>query len=48
MYSTNFKYPDYDSNGNFVLYTKEIVWALDGLWNLDIRTSKFDKYLELT
>lgn len=46
MYSTNFKYPDYDSNGNFVLYTKEIVWALDGLWNLDIRTSKFDKYLD--
>lgn len=46
MYSTNFTYPDYDSNGNFILYTKQVIWTLDGLWNLDIRTSKFDKYLD--
>jgi hypothetical protein len=45
LYTTVFKYPDYDSNGNFVMYTKPVVWNLDGLWNLDIRTELFDTYL---
>ena len=45
LYTTVFKYPDYDSNGNFVMYTKKVVWNLDGLWNLDIRTELFDTYL---
>ena len=45
-YTVNFKYPDYDSNGNYILINRILSWKLDGLWNLDISTDNFDKYLE--
>lgn len=44
-YTANFSYPDYNDNGDLVVKTKKITWGLDGLWNLDIRTSNFDTYL---
>jgi hypothetical protein len=45
-YTVSFKYPDYDSNGNYILINRIVTWKLDGLWNLDISTDNFDKYLE--
>jgi hypothetical protein len=46
IYTTTFKYPDYDSNGDYVMFVKDITWPLDGFWNLDIRTNAFDSYLQ--
>ena len=46
IYTTTFRYPDYDSDNNYVMFVNEITWTLDGFWNLDIRSSKFDTYLE--
>jgi hypothetical protein len=45
-YTTKFSYFDYDSNGNYVLYNRTINWGLDGLWNLDITSNNFEKYLD--
>ena len=45
-YTSTFTYPEYDSDGDYVSKTQRLTWAIDGLWNLDIRTSKFDQYLE--
>jgi hypothetical protein len=45
-YSPSFTYPDYDDSGTYVTKVEKITWDLDGLWNLDIRTSKFEQYLE--
>ena len=44
-YTAKFQYPDYDSNGNYTLFTKPVTWKLDGAWNLDIETTNFDTYL---
>jgi hypothetical protein len=44
-YTATFSYPDYDSNGNYILFNKSLTWNTDGLWNLDIRTNYFDNYL---
>lgn len=46
IYTTVFSYPDYDGDGNYLMFSKEITWSLDGFWNLDIRTTKFDTYLQ--
>ena len=45
LYTSNFKYPDYDSNGNFVMYNEKATWRLDVYWNLDITSENFDNYL---
>jgi len=45
LYTSKFSYPDYDSNGNYIIINNTLSWSLDGLWNLDIRTSLFDEYL---
>jgi hypothetical protein len=45
LYTTNFKYPDYDSNGNYNMYNQRLTWRLDTYWNLDISSTKFDEYL---
>lgn len=44
-YTAKFQYPDYDSNGNYTIFTKPVTWKLDGAWNLDITTTNFDNYL---
>jgi len=44
-YTAKFKYPDYDSNGNYIMINNIVTWKLDGVWNLDIVTSNFDNYL---
>jgi hypothetical protein len=44
-YTSKFQYPDYDSNGNYIMISKLLTWQTDGFWNLDITTSNFDKYL---
>jgi hypothetical protein len=44
-YTSKFQYPDYDSEGNYIMITKLLTWQTDGFWNLDISTSNFDNYL---
>jgi hypothetical protein len=46
LYTSQFSYPDYDSNGIYTQYVDNLTWATDGFWNLDIRTALFDTYLE--
>jgi hypothetical protein len=45
LYTSNFKYPDYDSDGNFVMFNERATWRLDVYWNLDITSQNFDNYL---
>jgi len=45
-YTSSYKYPDYDSNGNYIMNNKVLTWKLDGIWNLDIATSNFDNFLD--
>lgn len=45
-YTSTFKYPEYTDSGDYVTKVKKLTWNLDGLWNLNIRTSAFDTYLE--
>ena len=44
-YTANFKYPRESDNGQFFTASESVTWTLDGYWNLDIRTDKFDVYL---
>jgi hypothetical protein len=45
-YTATFSYPEYSDSGDYVTKEKKLTWLLDGLWNLDIRTSTFDNYLD--
>ena len=45
MYTANFKYPDYDDDGNFVMYNERATWKKNVYWNLDITSENFDNYL---
>lgn len=45
-YTASFQVIKEDKNGNFYKVNEKVRWVLDGLWNLDIRTKKFDNYLE--
>lgn len=45
LYTPNFLYPDYDSDGNYTMYNEKVTWKLGGYWNLDILSDNFDKYL---
>lgn len=44
-YKATFKYPDYDSDGKFTMYIKEVAWPIKSFWNLDITGDKFNEYL---
>jgi len=45
LYTSTFKYPDYDGDGNYVMYNEKVTWKLDIYWNLDITSPNFDNYL---
>ncbi len=44
-YTATFQVPTEDNNGKLYVESRKVTWYLDGLWNLDIVTSKFDNYL---
>ena len=44
-YTAKFDVPVSDDDGRYQILTKNVTWTLDGLWNLDIRTNKFESYL---
>ncbi len=45
-YTAKFSYPDYDDNGVLTLYNRKVTWTLSTFWNLDISSSRFNKYLD--
>ena len=45
-YTAVFQVPSEDQNGQFTTELTTLTWPLDGVWNLDIRTSRFEVYLE--
>ena len=45
-YTAIFDYPEYLDDGSYVTIQKKLNWTIDGIWNLNIRTSTFDNYLE--
>jgi hypothetical protein len=45
MYTSNFKYFDYDGDGNYTTYNERLTWKKDVYWNLDITSQNFDNYL---
>ena len=44
-YTAKFEVIKESNRGSFYKTYEEVTWALDGSWNLDIRTTKFDNYL---
>ena len=44
-YTATFTYPEYDSDGTYILNSKSITWPLSDEWNLDIRTLAFEDYI---
>ena len=44
-YTSVFQYPDYDAGGNYTLYTQNVTWPLNDVWNLDIVSDNFDTFL---
>lgn len=44
-YTATFTLPREDNAGNFYNSSEKVTWTLDGLWNLDIRTEKYELYL---
>jgi len=46
QYTAVFQVPAEDQNGQFTTDLTTLTWPLDGTWNLDIRTSRFQTYLE--
>lgn len=45
-YTAKFELLREGNDGKFFKAKDSVTWALDGNWNLDIRTVKFEKYLE--
>ena len=45
IYTATFQVPQENNDGTYTTTSQNITWPLDGLWNLDIRTNDFDKYL---
>jgi hypothetical protein len=45
-YTASFTLPREDNNGNFFNSSEKVTWPLDGIWNLDIISIKYDRYLE--
>ena len=44
-YTATFQVPVSDDDGKFQIVNDSVTWAIDGLWNIDIRTNKFENYL---
>jgi len=44
-YTATFQVPVSDDDGRYQIIDRKVTWALDGLWNIDIRTNKFENYL---
>jgi len=44
-YTATFQVPVSDDDGKYQIINRKITWPIDGLWNIDIRTSLFDGYL---
>ena len=44
-YTATFQVPVSDDDGKFQILNDSVTWAIDGLWNIDIRTNKFENYL---
>ena len=45
-YTASFEFMREGEDGNFYKTSQKVTWPLDGLWNLDIRTGKFESYIE--
>jgi len=45
IYTASFKVPKEADNGQYFITTQNVTWSLDGIWNIDIRTSQFTNYL---
>ena len=45
-YTATFNVPTELEDGTAAVITRTLTWPLDGLWNLDIRTSEFTTYIE--
>jgi hypothetical protein len=46
LYTAKFEIIRETNDGKFFKSYQKITWPLDGLWNIDIRTTNFDEYLE--
>jgi hypothetical protein len=46
MYTCVFNTPKEADDGTFYTYSQKITWPFNGLWNIDILTSSFTRYLE--
>lgn len=46
IYTAKFEVLKESSNGELFKSYEKVKWELDGLWNIDIRTKKYDFYLE--
>jgi hypothetical protein len=44
-YTSKFEIIRETDSGSFYKANESVTWALDGFWNLDIRTNKFESYL---
>ena len=44
-YTASFEYMREAEDGKFYKTKQNITWPLDGFWNIDIRTDRFDEYL---
>jgi len=45
-YTAKFEVMREGESGRFYKTTEKVTWPLDGLWNLDIRTDRFNTYLD--
>ena len=45
-YTAQFSITEEGDDGNLFLSIKNVTWKLDGVWNIDIRTSSFEDYLQ--
>jgi hypothetical protein len=46
IYTATFSVPVENDNGILSVSSKSVTWPKDGLWNLDIRSDRFELYLE--
>jgi len=46
VYSAQFKVPKLQDDGTYKIVTELATFPIDGVWNLDIRSLRFDNYLE--
>lgn len=44
-YTASFSVPREDNAGNFYSSSEKVTWPIDGLWNIDIISEKYDVYL---